>query len=115
MIETAEGTVYFGGDTAYFEGFKEIGRRFRLDVAMLPIGAYNPWRPAHCNPEDAAQAFHDLGARHLIPYHWGAFRLSYEPMHEPVAWLQHLATAQRFEDRLHILDPGKTALFNGKA
>lgn len=113
IVESSGATVYFGGDTAYFDGFKEIGRRFRIDVALLPIGAYNPFRHAHCNPEDAAQAFQDLGARYLIPYHWGAFRLSWEPLEEPIAWLRHLAEAQGFSDRLVVLAPGQSARFRG--
>lgn len=113
VVESSGTTVYFGGDTAYFEGFKEIGRHFRIDVALLPIGAYNPFRHAHCNPEDAAQAFQDLGARHLIPYHWGTFRLSWEPLGEPIAWLRHLAEARGFSDHLVVLAPGQSARFGG--
>lgn len=84
--------VYFAGDTGYPAAFKEIGRRFaNLDYALLPIGAYEPrWFmcPQHISPEDAARAFHDLGARHLIPMHYATFRLSDEPMDEPPRLLQ---------------------------
>lgn len=79
--------VYFAGDTAYFNGFKEIGARFPgIDAALLPIGAYDPeWfmRAQHMNPEDAVNAFKSLGARVLCAMHWGTFKLTDEPLDEP--------------------------------
>lgn len=87
VIEGRSGRVYHAGDTAYFEGFREIGRRFPgLDAAMLPIGAYDPpWfmEKQHMNPEHAVQAFVDLGARRLVAMHWGTFKLTDEPLDEP--------------------------------
>ena len=87
VVEGGGARVYHAGDTAYFDGFHEIGRRFpRLDAALLPIGAYDPeWfmRPQHMNPEDAVQAFLDLGARRLVAMHWGTFKLTDEPLDEP--------------------------------
>ena len=87
VIEGGGARVYHAGDTAYFEGFREIGQRFPgLDAALLPIGAYDPeWfmRPQHMNPEDAVQAYLDLGARRLVAMHWGTFKLTDEPLDEP--------------------------------
>jgi len=84
--------VYFSGDTAYFQGFAEIGRRFPgIDAALLPIGAYDPeWfmRVQHMNPEDAVNAFKDLGARLLCAMHWGTFKLTDEPLDEPPQLLE---------------------------
>jgi N-acyl-phosphatidylethanolamine-hydrolysing phospholipase D len=75
---------YFGGDSGYFHGFAEIGRRFGpIDVALLPIGAYEPrWfmRAQHMNPQEALRAFRDLGARFMLPMHWGTFDLTDEPV-----------------------------------
>ena len=92
VVEGGGARVYHAGDTAYFGGFREIGRRFPgLDAALLPIGAYDPeWfmRPQHMNPEDAAQAFVDLGARRLVAMHWGTFKLTDEPLDEPPRRLQ---------------------------
>lgn len=92
VIALAGSHVYFAGDTGYPAAFKEIGRRFaNLDYALLPIGAYEPrWFMCaqHISPEDAARAFSDLGARHLIPMHYATFRLSDEPMDEPPLLLQ---------------------------
>jgi L-ascorbate metabolism protein UlaG (beta-lactamase superfamily) len=87
VVEGGGVRVYHAGDTAYFEGFQEIGRRFQgIDAALLPIGAYDPeWfmRPQHMNPEDAVQAFVDLGAGALVAMHWGTFKLTDEPLDEP--------------------------------
>ena len=87
VIEGGAARVYHAGDTAYFAGFRDIGQRFpRLDAALLPIGAYDPeWfmRSQHMTPEDAVQAFLDLGARRLVAMHWGTFKLTDEPLDEP--------------------------------
>jgi L-ascorbate metabolism protein UlaG (beta-lactamase superfamily) len=92
VIEGGGARVYHAGDTAYFAGFQDIGQRFpRLDAALLPIGAYDPeWfmRSQHMTPEDAVQAFLDLGARRLVAMHWGTFKLTDEPLDEPPRRLQ---------------------------
>lgn len=72
-------SVYFVGDTGYFRGFKEIEKRFELDVVLMPIGAYEPeWfmSISHINPEDAVKAFLELNGKTFIPMHYGAFRLA---------------------------------------
>ncbi|MGW1886834.1 MBL fold metallo-hydrolase [Streptomyces sp. NPDC001970] len=83
--------VYFAGDTGYGHWFKEIGRRHRdIDLALLPIGAYAPrwWlSTVHTDPEEAVQAFQDLGAHNMAPMHWATFVLSAEPVLEPLARL----------------------------
>lgn len=83
--------VYFAGDTGYGPYFREIGRRYPgIDVAILPIGAYAPKHyngGAHMDPKEAVQALQDLGAKAMVPVHWGTFRLSPEPVTEPIEWL----------------------------
>ena len=88
-------SLYHSGDTAYFNGFREIGERLHPELALLPIGAYDPpsFRAVHTSPEDAVQAFRDLGARWMIPMHYGTFKLSHEPIDEPVKRLR--ADAER--------------------
>jgi len=80
--------VYFAGDTGYGHWFSRIGRRYPgIDLALLPIGAYDPrwWlSDVHCNPEEAVQAAQDLGARRMAPMHWATFILSAEPVLEPL-------------------------------
>ena len=92
-------SIYFAGDTSYFGGFREIGRRFpSLDAALLPIGAYDPeWfmRSQHMNPDDALQAFVDLGAHLLCAMHWGTFKLTDEPLDEPPKLLTEAGERER--------------------
>lgn len=88
VVEGPEGSVaYFAGDSGYFSGFREIGERFpRIDLAMIPVGAYEPrWfmSPVHVSPQEAGQAFLDTNARAMLPIHWGAFRLADEAIDEP--------------------------------
>jgi len=78
---------YFGGDTGYFPGFYEIGKRYGpFDLALLPIGAYLPrWfmAPVHMSPAESAQAFLDLKAKNMLAIHWGTFDLADERMDQP--------------------------------
>lgn len=72
-------TFYFAGDSGYFHGFRDIGERFHIDYALLPIGAYEPeWfmGPQHVTPEEAVQAFVDCRAKTFIPMHYGTFPLA---------------------------------------
>jgi L-ascorbate metabolism protein UlaG (beta-lactamase superfamily) len=112
VLSGPEGTAYHSGDTAYFDGFTEIGRRLGpIDWAMLPIGAYEPrWfmEPQHANPEDTGQAFLDLGARHLVAMHWGTFRLTDEPMAEPPERIRAFFRDRGLDPaRLWLLDVGE--------
>lgn len=113
LVEHAHGTVFFPGDTAYFPGFRDYGRRFVIDVALLPIGAYSPpaFRRVHMNPEDALQTLVDLDARHMVPIHWGTFVVSYEPIDEPVRWLGELAAARGLTERVAVLRHGESRRF----
>lgn len=82
------GRVYFAGDSGYGHWFREIGRRYPgVDLALLPVGAYDPrwWlRDVHTDPEEAVRACQDVGARHMAPMHWATFVLSAEPVLEPL-------------------------------
>ena len=84
LLDSGERRYYFAGDSGYFHGFAEIGRRYApIDVAMLPIGAYEPrWFMAtqHMNPAEALRAFRELGARTMAAMHWGTFDLTDEPV-----------------------------------
>jgi L-ascorbate metabolism protein UlaG (beta-lactamase superfamily) len=106
-------SVYHSGDTAYFDGFAEIGRKLNPEVALLPIGAYHPenFRSVHASPEDALQGFVDMGARHMIPMHYGTFKLSQEPVDEPVERLVAGARHLGISDRVHVLEEGVATFF----
>ena len=108
VLRAGKHSVYHAGDTAYFDGFAEIGARLRPDLALLPIGAYHPasFRNVHTSPEDAVQAFVDLGARWMVPMHYGSFRLSYEPVDEPVPRLLEAARERSIEDKICVLEEG---------
>jgi L-ascorbate metabolism protein UlaG (beta-lactamase superfamily) len=112
VADSAGHRVYHSGDTAYFEGFKEIGRRLHPQVALLPIGAYFPdsYRAVHTSPEEGLQAFVDVGAETMIPMHFGTFRLGREPMEEPPLRLIEDARRRGLEDRVRILGEGETFL-----
>jgi L-ascorbate metabolism protein UlaG (beta-lactamase superfamily) len=110
VIRGGEHSVYHAGDSAYFDGFKKIGQRLQPEVALLPIGAYRPdsYRGVHVCPEEALQAFLDLGARRMIPMHYGTFRLSQEPMAEPVERLLAAAKQAGVAGSVCVLPEGET-------
>ncbi|MGZ4825768.1 MAG: MBL fold metallo-hydrolase [Terriglobales bacterium] len=113
VIRSRRESLYHAGDTAYFEGFREIGERLRPDVAMLPIGAYDPpsFRNVHTSPADAVRAFLDLRARYMVPMHYGTFRLSHEPMDEPLRFLASEAKKHGIEEKVLVLQEGVTQVF----
>jgi L-ascorbate metabolism protein UlaG (beta-lactamase superfamily) len=113
VLRSRHDSLYHAGDTAYFEGFREIGRRLHPKLALLPIGAYNPpaFRANHTSPEDAVRAFVELGARWMVPMHYGSFRLSHEPMDEPLKLLAKEARRAGIQDRVLVLREGVTAFF----
>jgi L-ascorbate metabolism protein UlaG (beta-lactamase superfamily) len=112
VLRNGEHSVYHSGDTAYFSGFAEIGRKLRPEIALLPIGAYEPpsFRNVHTSPEDALQGFLDLGAERMIPMHYGTFRLSHEPMEEPVPRLLAAAEKAGIAEKINVLREGKTLI-----
>ncbi len=94
---------YFGGDSAYHWPFADTGEHFPdIDIAMLGIGAYAPdymMQGAHMNPEEAVQAWQDLGAKRLLPMHYGTYDLSNEPASEPYRRIQKaMAEQERSHD-----------------
>lgn len=98
MLEPAKGpVVYFAGDSGLAPHFKEIGTRFpRIDLALLPIGAYEPrWfmKDQHMNPADAVEAHRDLKARRSMGIHFGTWQLTNEGIDEPVLALTKARTA----------------------
>jgi L-ascorbate metabolism protein UlaG (beta-lactamase superfamily) len=113
VIRSRQESLYHAGDTAYFPGFREIGERLRPGLALLPIGAYEPppFRNVHTSPADAVRAFLDLRARYLVPMHYGSFRLSHEPMDEPLKFLAAEARKHGIEDRVLVLQEGVTQVF----
>ena len=108
VIDMDGRTIFHCGDSAYFQGFKEIGERYQIDVALLPIGGYDAptGREVHMNPEQAVDAFLELRAKKLVPMHYGSFRLGYEPLDEPPARLLASARAHGIEDKVLLMTEG---------
>ncbi len=98
VVDTAQGSLYFAGDTGWGEHFAQIAARWPqgLRLALLPIGAYEPrWfmRVAHMNPEDAVRAWQTLRAEQALAIHFNTFQLTDERIDQPVCDLQAAITA----------------------
>jgi L-ascorbate metabolism protein UlaG (beta-lactamase superfamily) len=93
--------LLFGGDTAYTDSFKSLRSTAPLDVAIMPIGAYDPWIRVHCNPEEAWRMANDAGAHFVLPVHHQTFHLSREPKHEPIERLMRAAGSESGRVCLH--------------
>jgi len=113
VIEFEGRQVYHCGDSAYFSGFREIGRRLAPEIALLPIGAYEPpsGRDVHMGPEQAVQAFHELKSKLFVPMHFGTYRMSYEPMHEPAQRLMLAGSSAGVLQQIRFLVEGMPQVF----
>lgn len=115
VVRDGETTVYFAGDSGYGPHFREIGARFpRIDVALLPIGAYEPrWfmQPMHVNPEEAVRAHADVHARASIAMHFGVFHLTDEAIEDPIRALEVARSAVGLTpEDFRVLDFGETVI-----
>lgn len=97
-------SVLFAGDTADTRKLQGVGGN-RLDLAIMPIGAYNPWLRFHCTPEQAWRMVNEARADRILPVHHSTFRLSREPVHEPIARLQDAAGMA--QDRIALREIGE--------
>ena len=100
LIERNSRRILFAGDTAMTESFAEPRGHGGIDLAIMSIGAYNPWIRSHCTPEQAIEMANAAGARFIMPVHHQTFRLSFEPLREPI---------ERFEAAL-VATPERVAL-----
>jgi len=87
-IEAGRYRVLFGGDTAYTDAFRTLRSSKPFDLAIMPVGAYDPWIRNHCNPEQAWRMANDAGAEKFLPVHHQTFRLGREPYFEPIERVQ---------------------------
>jgi L-ascorbate metabolism protein UlaG (beta-lactamase superfamily) len=114
VIQDKTHCIYHSGDTAMGDHFQEIGEKFEIDEAFLPIGAYRPesiMKHNHTNPPEALQACALLGAKTLIPIHYGTFRLSDEPLDEPLEWFNQLASTHPYPFEIKVLGIGEIYRF----
>jgi L-ascorbate metabolism protein UlaG (beta-lactamase superfamily) len=84
LLHKGERTILFAGDTAYTDSLTRAARGRKIDLAILPIGAYDPWIYNHASPEQAWSMFRALDATYVLPIHHSTFRLSREPVDEPI-------------------------------
>jgi N-acyl-phosphatidylethanolamine-hydrolysing phospholipase D len=113
LLDSGAHKYFFAGDSGYFGGFAEMGRTLGpIDVALLPIGGYEPrWfmRSQHMNPAEAVQTWRDLGAHTMLGMHWGTFDLTDEPLDEPPrALARAVAAAGADPERVRVLAIGET-------
>lgn len=105
VLESPKYRVLFGGDTAMTDSFRQVKTSRAIDLALMPIGAYDPWIRHHCTPEQALRMAEDAGAECILPIHHKTFQLGREPRTEPIERLSDaLGSAQ---DRLVLQDIGQ--------
>jgi N-acyl-phosphatidylethanolamine-hydrolysing phospholipase D len=114
IIRTSKGqNIFIAGDTAYHDYFPDIGKEYKIDLAIFNLGAYEPeWfmGPAHINPQDTVRAFHELRASRLMIVHWGSFRLGDDPVWLPPVDVALNMKRAGLSERLIHLDHGNTLI-----
>lgn len=105
LIETPLYCIVFAGDTAMTDSFRALRSARRADLAIMPIGAYDPWIRAHCTPEQAVRMADDAGANFILPVHHQTFQLSREPRLEPIERLETALSGST--DRLALRSIGQ--------
>jgi len=98
---------FFSGDSGYFDAYKAISEKHGpFDLALIKIGACDEtWQPIHMSPEEAVQAARDLGARLLLPVHWGTFNLAFHAWNDPPE--RAVAAAQKAGVAIVVPRPGE--------
>ena len=98
--------ILFAGDTAMTDSFAKLRKHGEIDLAIMSIGAYNPWIHSHCTPEQAVEMATAAGARFIMPVHHQTFRLSFEPLREPIERFQ--AAFRENPERIALREIGET-------
>jgi len=106
LIEGNGRRIIFAGDTAMTEGFAALRRHGAIDIAIMSIGAYNPWIHSHCTPEQAVQMATAAGAHFIVPVHHQTFRLSFEPFREPIRRFE--TALSKTPERIALREIGQT-------
>ena len=106
LIERNGRRIVFAGDTAMTENFTDLRRHGAIDVAIMSIGAYNPWIQSHCTPEQAVRMANAAGARFIVPVHHQTFRLGFEPFREPIERFE--AALSKTPERIALREIGET-------
>ncbi|MBI2688590.1 MAG: MBL fold metallo-hydrolase [Acidobacteria bacterium] len=106
LVEVGKRQVLFAGDTANTDAFARLPGNAKPDLAIFPIGAYNPWIRYHCNPEQAWRMVNEARAEVVLPVHHQTFSLSREPVLEPIE--RFYAAAGTADKRIGWQDIGAT-------
>ena len=106
LIERSGYRIIFAGDTAMTENFAALRRHGPIDIAIMSIGAYNPWIHSHCSPEQAIEMANAAGARFIMPVHHQTFRLSFEPLREPIERFE--AALSKTPEHIALREIGET-------
>ena len=106
VIERNNRRILFAGDTAFTDSFAKLRPYGAIDLAIMSIGAYNPWIRSHCTPEQAIEMANDAGARFIMPVHHQTFRLSFEPLREPIERFE--AALAKTPERIALREIGET-------
>lgn len=104
-IEAGGHRVLFGGDTALTDSFQGLRNRRPYDLAIMPVGAYDPWIHYHCSPEQAWRMAHNAGFDFFLPVHHQTLLLSREPYLEPIERVY--SAAGRYADRVAVRQIGQ--------
>ncbi|MCX7876432.1 MAG: MBL fold metallo-hydrolase [Melioribacteraceae bacterium] len=105
LIDYKNRKILFGGDTAYTDKLNKL-KNENIEIAIMPIGAYNPWKRNHCNPEEAMKMASDVGAKYFIPIHTKTFKQSNEPFNEAIEWMKR--DHQKYNLTLGLTEIGET-------
>lgn len=106
LIERNRRRILFGGDTAMTSSFAKLRHYGQIDLAVMSIGAYNPWIHSHCTPEQAVEMANAAGAQFIMPVHHQTFRLSFEPFREPIQRFK--AVLSNTPERIALREIGET-------
>ncbi|GAB3168408.1 MBL fold metallo-hydrolase [Telluribacter humicola] len=116
VLKSKKKTIYYGGDSGYGSHYREAGELFPgIDVALIGVGAYSPrWfmLPNHQDPQQAVQAFNDIRATMMIPFHYGTFDMADEPLSEPEDILSKAAEGNKVKHQIRIVKPGEAVILD---
>src|ERR1700730_8052780 len=106
VFERNNRRIIFSGDTALSDSFAELRASGPIDLAIMPIGAYNPWIHSRCTREQAVHMANEAGAHFIMPVHHQTFRFSVEDFGEPIERFQ--AAPHRTPERIALREIGET-------
>jgi L-ascorbate metabolism protein UlaG (beta-lactamase superfamily) len=125
LLESNEESAFFAGDTALTPSTHHLVERVlwahqrQLDIALLPIGYAPAWKPGfrrgHLTGDDALVLFKTLGARAMLPYHWGTFRHVTASAHDAIDRLRASLVQHDARERVHVIEPGESLTLGPEA